>query len=116
MGPSGASPLGNPAAPKRRENYFWGGGGMVTGFPGEPGIDGVTVMGAGPFAGGFAPAGSDCFAGADRSSTVALAPALRVARMESESDVHINRTAEIVVALVTSVAHPHAPTPLCDPL
>ncbi len=81
----------------------------------EPGTLGVAVMGAGPLD-GFAPAGMDCFAGVFRSRIVALPPALRMASIESASDVHMNTTAEIVVAFESSVAEPRGPNAVCEPM
>src|SRR5713226_5183968 len=72
-------------------------------------------MGAGPFAGGFAP-GTDCFAGVFFSIIVVLPPALRMATIESDSEVHINTMAEIVVALESRVADPRGPKAVCDPM
>src|SRR5450631_3714438 len=59
--------------------------------------------------------GAPLFAGAD-SSTVVPRPALRVARIESESDVTMNRIAEIVVAFESSVAEPRGPKAVCEPM
>ena len=67
---------------------------------------------------GFAPgaaAGADCF-GVLPSRTVVLMPALRIARMESASDVHINTMAEIVVTLESSDAEPRGPNAVCEPM
>ena len=50
------------------------------------------------------------------SRTVDAIPALRVARIESESDVSMNRTAEMVVALDSSVAEPRGPNAVCEPM
>src|SRR5579863_5838304 len=97
--------------------FFFCGTGIWTGLPlDEPGTVGVTVIGAGPFAGAFAPAGSDCFAGALRSRIVAPTPALCVARIESAIDVHMNKIAESVVAFESSVAEPRGPKAVCEPI
>jgi hypothetical protein len=81
-------------------------------------MDGVTLTGGAvcPGACGTAPAGSDCFAGVLRSSTVGLAPAFRVPRIDSASDVHMNAIAEIVVAFDNSVAEPRGPNAVCEPM
>ena len=81
-----------------------------------PGRLGVTLMGGAPVVVGFAPAGWLCFVGVLRSSTVPLVDALRVARIESASEVHMNRIAEIVVAFESSVAEPRGPKAVCDPM
>ena len=99
------------------KNYFFGGTFIGCGVAGacEPGLVGVAVMGAGP-AGGFDPAGTVCFAGVFRSKIVALPPALRIARIESANDVHINTTADMVVAFDSSVAEPRGPNAVCEPI
>lgn len=43
-------------------------------------------------------------------------PAPRVATMESEIDVTMNRIADIVVAFDNSVAEPRGPNAVCDPM
>ena len=43
-------------------------------------------------------------------------PALRVATMDSEIDVSMNKTAEIVVAFERSVADPRGPNAVCEPM
>jgi hypothetical protein len=43
-------------------------------------------------------------------------PERRVARIESESEVTMNRTAEAVVALDSSVADPRGPNAVCEPI
>ena len=43
-------------------------------------------------------------------------PALRVATMDSEIDVSMNKTAEIVVAFESSVADPRGPNAVCEPM
>jgi hypothetical protein len=43
-------------------------------------------------------------------------PALLVARIDSEIDVSINTTVEIVVALESSVAEPRGPKAVCEPI
>jgi len=50
------------------------------------------------------------------SRTVVPRPAFRVARMESESEVTMNRTAEIVVAFDNNVAEPRGPNAVCEPI
>ena len=50
------------------------------------------------------------------SSTVVPRPALRVAMIDSVNDVTINKTAEIVVALESSVAEPRGPNAVCEPI
>ena len=59
-------------------------------------------------------AGVDCFAGVFRSRTVAPAPALLVAMIESPSEVHMKTIAEIVVAFDSKVADPRGPNAVCD--
>ncbi len=78
----------------RRTRYFFAGTGAVCGFA----------------------AGADCFAGCLPSSTVVLTPALRIARMESASDVIIKTMAEIVVAFESKVADPRGPNAVCEPM
>ena len=59
------------------------------------------------------------FAGAlagEPSRTVDESPAFRVARIESDSDVSMNSTAENVVALDNSVAEPRGPNAVCEPI
>ena len=72
---------------------------------------GVTL---GFLAGGFA--GADCLAGVWPSRTVVPKPALRVAIIESASDVHMNTTAEAVVAFESKVAEPRGPNAVCEPM
>jgi hypothetical protein len=43
-------------------------------------------------------------------------PELRIARIERPSDVHMNTTAEIVVAFESSVAEPRGPNAVCEPM
>jgi len=43
-------------------------------------------------------------------------PAPRVATIESEIDVSMNKIAEIVVAFDSSVAEPRGPKAVCDPI
>ena len=75
------------------------------GWPGT----GAPLPGAGaPFTGAL-PAGV-------ASSTVVPKPEFREARIESDSDVTIKSTAEIVVALESSVAEPRGPKVVCDPM
>jgi hypothetical protein len=93
--------------------YFLDGGGAA-GLP--PGRLGVTLTGGAPVVDGFAPAGRLCFVGVLRSSTVPLLAALRVARIESAIEVHMNTIAEIVVAFESSVAEPRGPKAVCDPI
>ena len=50
------------------------------------------------------------------SSTVAPKPALRVAMIESESEVIMKIIAETVVALESSVAEPRGPKAVCEPM
>src|SRR5579863_9425388 len=97
-------------------DYFFGGTCNGCAWPfGPPGTDGVAVMGAVPFAGGLDP-GTDCFAGVFFSKIVELVPELRVATIESDSEVHMNTMAEIVVAFESSVADPRGPNAVCDPM
>jgi hypothetical protein len=90
-----------------------GGTGMVTVFPEFDGADGVTGIGKVVFDGAL-------FAGAGffvcSSNTVEPRPALRVAMIESESEVTMNRIAEIVVAFESNVAEPRGPNAVCDPI
>ena len=52
----------------------------------------------------------------DESRTVLLTPDVRVAKIESDSDVTIKRTADSVVALESSVAEPRGPKAVCEPM
>ena len=92
-----------------------GGIGTFTVFPGAagpgagcPGTGIVVFVGAGALlagAGLVAP-----------SKTVDPKPALRVAMIESEREVTMNSTAEIVVAFESSVAEPRGPKAVCEPI
>jgi hypothetical protein len=90
-----------------------GGTGTFTVFPEFDGIDGATGVGKVVFEGAL-------FVGAGffvcSSNTVEPRPALRVAMIESESEVIMNRIAEIVVALESKVAEPRGPNAVCDPI
>jgi hypothetical protein len=90
-----------------------GGTGMVTVFPEFDGAEGVTGIGKVVFDGAL-------FAGVGffvcSSKTVEPKPALRVAMIESESEVIMNRIAEIVVAFESNVAEPRGPNAVCDPI
>jgi hypothetical protein len=50
------------------------------------------------------------------SNTLEPKPALRVAMIESESDVTMNSTAEMVVAFESKVADPRGPKAVCEPM
>jgi hypothetical protein len=86
-----------------------------------PPPDGVTVTEGAPagIAGltGAAPdlAGAVCLP-PDESRTVLLAPDVRVARIESVSDVTIKMIADSVVARESSVAEPRGPKAVCEPI
>ena len=72
-----------------------------------------------PGAGLCAGAAGLLFAGTlvgEPSSTVEVRPALRVARIDSVSDVNMKSTAEIVVAFESSVAEPRGPNAVCEPM
>jgi len=56
-----------------------------------------------------APAGAE-------SSTVFALPELRVAKIESDSEVIMNTMAETVVAFESKVADPRGPKAVCDPI
>jgi hypothetical protein len=91
-----------------------GGTGTFIVFPEFVGADcGATGIGKVVFEGAL-------FAGAGffvcSSNTVEPRPALRVAMIESESEVTMNRIAEIVVAFESSVAEPRGPNAVCDPM
>ena len=96
----------------------WLGGVRLSGiccpFPCGAGTAGDAGIGTGAGA-VFAGTGALLFTGAD-SKTVVPNPAFRVARMESESEVTMNKIAEIVVALESSVAEPRGPKAVCDPI
>ena len=74
---------------------------------------GTVPPGAGAFdwAGAVCPAGGMAFFS---RSGVELPP--RVARIESVSEVSMNRIAEIVVAFESTVADPRGPKTVCDPM
>ena len=79
-------------------------------------VDGVTLIGGvdGVFAGALCLAGVFAF-----SSTVVappLVPIVLVARIESAKDVTIKTTADIVVALESSVAEPRGPNAVWEPI
>ena len=89
--------------------------GTFTVFPEEagpgagcPGIGIVVFVGAGALL-----AGADLVA---PSKTVDPKPALRVAMIESDRDVTMNNTAEIVVAFESKVAEPRGPKAVCEPI
>jgi len=92
-----------------------GGIGTFTVLPGAagpgagcPGIGIVVFVGAGALL-----AGADLVA---PSKTVDPKPALRVAMIESEREVTMNSTAEIVVAFESNVAEPRGPKAVCEPI
>jgi hypothetical protein len=60
-------------------------------------------------------AGAVCLA-PEESKTVLLTPDVRVARIESDSDVIINRIAAAVVACESIVAEPRGPKAVCEPM
>ena len=94
-----------------------GGGGIGT-FTVLPGAAGPGAGGPGTGIVVFVGAGA-LLAGADLvapSKTVDPKPALRVAMIESERDVTMNSTAEIVVAFESSVAEPRGPKAVCEPI
>jgi hypothetical protein len=134
-----------PIPPPPHGGYFFGPAGGCAGAAGVPGFgmsrgtvfvfpssvesdtdglpDGGSVVepGNGACAGGAD--GCPDFAGADAgadgfalSSTVLEAPALRVARIDSVSDVIMNNTADSVVAFDNNVAEPRGPNAVCDPM
>lgn len=61
-------------------------------------------------------AGAEFCTGFRLKSGSELVPALRVAAIESEIDVTINRIAEIVVAFESNVADPRGPKAVWDPI
>ena len=100
---AGVAGVGTTFVPAGRAGV---GGGSTIGFP----PSGVIVMGgAGALFAGV-------FFGCTPSSTVVPSPALRVARIERDSDVIMNRIAEIVVALESKVADPRGPKAVCEPI
>jgi hypothetical protein len=82
---------------------------------------GVTLIGIGTDAGTCC-VGAGAFGSAgvalcgEVSSTVVPSPAFRVARIDNESEVTINNTAEIVVAFESNVADPRGPKAVCEPI
>ena len=50
------------------------------------------------------------------SNTVVPSPAFRVARIDNESEVTMNSTADTVVAFDNSVAEPRGPKAVCEPI
>jgi hypothetical protein len=96
---------------------------VTDGCPGFTGpVPGVTCIGAPGttpvgnvvvFAGCLVEVGAGCL------SNIVLppvAPDRRVARIDNESDVTMNRTAEAVVAFDKSVAEPRGPNAVCEPI
>jgi hypothetical protein len=87
------------------------GAGGVPGWAGP--LVGTAGAGAGEAGAGAAGFGGAVFAGAffvvRSSSTDVPRPAFRVAMIESDNDVTIKATAEIVVAFDSSVAEPRGP-------
>jgi hypothetical protein len=67
-------------------------------------------------AAGFGTAGAEVRVGCRSRTVPAPAPAFRVARIESEIEVSINTTVEIVVAFDSSVAEPRGPNAVCEPM
>lgn len=102
--------IGNQLTP-----YFLAGAGGVPGWAGP--LVGTAGAGAGAGAAGF---GGAVFAGAffvvRSSNTDVPRPAFRVAMIESDNDVTIKATAEIVVAFDSSVAEPRGPKAVCEPM
>ena len=98
--------IGNQLTP-----YFLAGAGGVPGWAGP--LVGTAGAGAGEAGAGAAGFGGAVFAGAffvvRSSSTDVPRPAFRVAMIESDNDVTIKATAEIVVAFDSSVAEPRGP-------
>ena len=94
---------------------------VTDGCPGLTGpVPGVIEIGApGTFVGnvvvlppGFGAAGAGCL-----SKIVVLTPPdCRVARIESDSEVTINKTADTVVAFDNNVAEPRGPNAVCEPI
>ena len=95
---------------------------VTDGCPGWTGpVPGVIAIGApGTFGGnvvvvlpaGFGAAGAGCL-----SKIVELTPPdCRVARIESDSEVTINKTADAVVAFDNNVAEPRGPNAVCEPI
>jgi hypothetical protein len=96
---------------------------VTDGCPGFTGpVPGVTDTGApGTIPGGSVVVFAGCLVevGAGCLSKIVLPPVAldrRVARIESESDVTMNRTAEAVVAFDRSVADPRGPNAVCEPI
>jgi hypothetical protein len=81
---------------------------IATGAPGTNPVGSVVV-----FAGCLVEVGAGCLS---KIVLPPVAPARRVARIESESEVTINRTAEAVVAFESSVADPRGPNAVCEPI
>ena len=59
-------------------------------------------------------AGAELFG--EVSRTDVPSPAFRVAMIDNESDVNMNKTAEIVVAFERRVADPRGPNAVCEPI
>ena len=78
---------------------------VCTGAPGDGGSVVVVVFGC------FADAGPGCL-----SKIVLPTPLWRVARMERESEVTMNKIADTVVAFESSVADPRGPNAVCEPI
>lgn len=90
------------------------------GFTGPvPGVTWIGAPGTGPGKvvvlappAGFGAAGAGCL-----SRIVLLTPPdCRVARIDSDMDVTMNRTADAVVAFESSVAEPRGPNAVCEPM
>lgn len=78
-----------------------------TGAPGTIPGGSVVVLGC------FVEVGAECVSKMLFPTPV---PDRRVARIESESEVTMNRTAETVVALDSRVADPRGPNAVCEPI
>jgi len=75
----------------------------------------VTFTGTGIVGPGGADFAGAAFFGA-LSSTDVPRPALRVAMIDSDREVTMNKTAEMVVALESRVADPRGPNAVCEPI
>jgi hypothetical protein len=78
------------------------------GAPGAPPGGSVVV-----FAGCLVEVGAGCLS---KIVLPPVAPARRVARIESDNEVTMNRIAEAVVAFERSVADPRGPNAVCEPI
>ena len=111
-----------PPPPRSGETYFFPGVGVAgaagagaTGTGADGKVRGTVVE----FAGAGACTGADfgkVVVFGELSSTDVPSPAFLVANIDNDSDVTMNSTADMVVALESRVADPRGPKAVCEPI